>query len=189
MDPAAEQFVIRRIASADELARAVDVAGAQVTPQVTSGDRRADDLFRRLDQDRPLLVGAFSGGAVVGAALAFRPDDGLCALRLIGLVPWVRGRGLGRRLMEVVELEAMAFGCISVTAGGVGPESKGFYQRLGFTGRHSTVSKQLPLPGRLRDLRIARLRAAAGDLHVGAPVLLDAGTGRASSLGGAGARA
>lgn len=188
MEPAAEQFVIRRIVSAEELARAVDVAGAQVTPQVTSGDRRAVDLFRRLDEDGPLLVAAFSGVTVLGAALAFRPDDGLCALRLIGLVPWARGRGLGRFLLEIVELEAMAVGCISVTAGGVGPESKGFYERLGFTGRHSTMSKQLPLPGRLRDLRIARLRAAAGDLQLGAPVLPNSDTGRVPSLGAAAAR-
>lgn len=174
MEPGPERFAIRRIGSAEELARVLDVAGAQVTPPVTRDDRRADDLYRRLGDDGPLMVAGFSDEAVVGAALAFRPDDGLCALRLIGVVPWARGRGIGRRLLEVVEMEAMAMGCISVTAGGVTAASRGFYERLGYTGHHSKVSKQLALPGRVRDLRLARLRAAAGDLERGAPFVPEA---------------
>lgn len=155
-----DQVVVRRVRSAAELVLAFDVVGAQFSPAFTSADARFRDLARRWPEDRPLMIVAEDQGRVVGGALGFRAGNGAALLRTIGLDPAVRMQGLGRRLIEAVVMEAMAFGCLAVVAGGVEAGTKGFYERLGFHGRGSTMRRDLPPPGRVRDLRLRRLRAA-----------------------------
>ena len=139
--------VVRPVKSRAELAAVFDVAGAQIVPPMTHDDRRFADLDRRFDDDRALMLVA-EGDGILGGALAFRAKSGDVALRVIGLVPTARGRGLGRQLVEAVEREAMALGCRTVAAGGITPQTRGFYERLRFRGRHSMMSKDLP-PRRL----------------------------------------
>ena len=161
---ATDVVTVRRVRSVAELARTFDVVGAQFTPAFTSADARFVDLRRAWPQDRSLLLVAESGtgAGIVGGALGFRARTGDVVLRTIGLDPGVRGRGLGRRLVETLVVEAMTLGAASVGAGGVEQATKGFYERLGFHGRGSTMRLELAPPGRIRDLHVRRLRAALG---------------------------
>lgn len=154
--------VVRRVSSAAELALAFEVAGAQFDPAFTSADDRFLDLRRRWPEDRPLMVVAHDRGGVVGSALGFRAGNGLAVLRTIGLDPAIRRQGLGRRFVETLVMEAMALGCQTVVAGGLEAGTKGFYERLGFHGRGSTMRRDLPPPGRIRELHVQRLRAIIG---------------------------
>ena len=96
-----------------------------------SGDHRIDDLLARFPSDRPLMVVATSEGSVVGSALAFRNDNGTVTLRIIGVVPSFRHRGIGRRLVERIEAEARRLGAHSVALGT--DEAVGFWYHLGYT--------------------------------------------------------
>jgi GNAT superfamily N-acetyltransferase len=83
-------------------------------------------------------------------------------LRMIGLEPHVRGRGVGRRLMAAVELAAVRLGAGAISLGaerGV----VGFYRRLGYAGRGALQQKGLPLPGRAVEARLRRLADRPGD--------------------------
>ena len=88
-------------------------------------------------------------------------------LRIIGLEPNARGLGLGRRLMEAVELAAIRIGVSGINLGGASADIKGFYRHMGYGGRGTMMSKALPLPGRFLEARLRRLKRAAGDLVLG----------------------
>jgi GNAT superfamily N-acetyltransferase len=98
-------YVIRPVASLQELAQVFDLAGAQLPQRLTRQDRRLVELARRFPADRTLMLVAQDQGGIVGGALAFRTDPASPAcgvtLRLIGLAPAHRGKGLGRRLLAV----------------------------------------------------------------------------------------
>jgi GNAT superfamily N-acetyltransferase len=63
---------------------------------------------------------------------------------VIALEPDVRRKGIGRRLMERIELEATRFGAREMYLGGANAENRAFYWRLGFQGRKSLMQKALP---------------------------------------------
>lgn len=152
--------MIRPVESAAELDEVLAVVGAEFTPAIEVTDRRFAELrAHQADDGRLMLVVAGPAGTV-GGALGFRQEDGTCILRTIALVPSARGRGLGRRLVETLEAEALEMGCLALVAGGIPAGTKGFYARLGFHGRGSTMRLDLPPPGPVRDLRLRRLRAA-----------------------------
>jgi GNAT superfamily N-acetyltransferase len=162
------RHVIRPVDSLEELATAFDVIGAQFAPAITHEDRRFQDLARRFPEDRPLMllveeIEAQDGaGRIVGGALAF--GEGGLTLRAIALEPHVRRQGLGRRLMERLELEAIRRGATSINLG-ASDDSKGFYARLGYAGRGTMMHKGLPLPGRFLEARLRKLAAAGEHLH------------------------
>ena len=164
------RYVIRPVDSLEELAATFDVIGAQFAPAITHEDRRFSDLARRFPEDRPLMLLAeevgTQGGShrVVGGALAF--GGGGITLRAIGLEPRVRRQGLGRRLMERIELEATRrrAGAISL---GATEESKGFYARLGYAGRGTMMHKGLPLPGPFLEARLRKLAGASDGVDGG----------------------
>jgi ribosomal protein S18 acetylase RimI-like enzyme len=66
-------------------------------------------------------------------------------LRVIGLAPAYRGKGLGRRLLEEVEAAAIRLGALEISLGASDPE-RGFYLHMGYAGR-ARLRKQLPLSG------------------------------------------
>jgi GNAT superfamily N-acetyltransferase len=105
------------------------------------------ELARRFPADRSLMLLAEHQGRIVGGALAFRTDPaspaGGVTLRIIGLAPAYRGKGLGRRLPEEVEAAATRLGALEISPGASGLE-RGFYLRLGHAGR-TRLRKQLPL--------------------------------------------
>jgi GNAT superfamily N-acetyltransferase len=55
-------------------------------------------------------------------------------LRLLGLTPAHRGKGLGRHLLQQVQAAAIRLGASEISLGASGPE-RGFYLRMGYTGR------------------------------------------------------
>lgn len=130
--------MIRPVASLQELAQVFDLAGAQLPQPLTRHDRRLAELARRFPADRTLML----------IALAFRTDPAAAAcgvtLRLIGLAPAHRGKGLGRRLLEEVEAAARRLGTSEISLGASRGE-RGFYLRMGYSGR-ARLRKQLPLP-------------------------------------------
>lgn len=151
-------FLVRSVASPDELVRAFDVAGAQMTPATTHEDaQRFGDLARRFADDRSLMHLVEGHGSILGAALAFRTSPTGITLRIIGLEAEYRGLGLGRLLMEAVEVEAMHLGVGGIGLGGVEAETRGFYARMGYQGRRSMMRKGLPLPGRFLERRLRTL--------------------------------
>ncbi|WP_067801289.1 GNAT family N-acetyltransferase [Actinomadura formosensis] len=108
---------------------------------------RFTDLARRFPEDRSLMLVAESRARIIGGALAFRKADDpqQVILRIIAVDPDHRGRNLGRRLMEKIELEAAALGARGIALGVGSDEVAGFYLRLGYRGE-SVMTKQLPLP-------------------------------------------
>jgi GNAT superfamily N-acetyltransferase len=116
---------------------------------------------------------------IVGGAFGFRRGDGV-TLRMIGLEQEYRGFGLGRRLIQAIEVEAMHLGARSISLG-ANEVSKGFYMALGYRGK-SSMHKDLPLPSRVLDARLERLTAALGDLEVGQCVTPTSGSDRVPTL-------
>lgn len=159
-------YTIRRVKSLEELREALDVLGAQFSPPIQLEDRRFQQLLRAFKTDRPLMLIVLKDGRIVGGALGFKST-----LRVIALETEERGKGLGRRLLETFEIAAMQRGLSGVGLG-TGDTAKGFYLRLGYRGK-SMMQKEFPLPGRVRELRLKKLEALAGDLDVGRPIHLD----------------
>ncbi len=120
---------IRAVRDLADLRAAFDLAGAQLAEPIGSGDHRIDDLVERFAADQPLM--GTVGGNVVGGALGFRNDNGAVTLRIIGVIPAFRHRGIGRRLVERVEAEARRLGGHSVALGT--DEAVGFWYHLGYT--------------------------------------------------------
>ena len=158
--PPATEYVIRPVGSRAELAAVCEVIGAQITPPMTRDDRRFRELRPRFELDRPLMWLAETSGVIVGGALAFRPGGSGITMRAIGIQPQHRRHGLGRRLMEAIELEATQLGVGGINLAAVA-DAKAFYQRLGYAGRGSMMHKGLPLPGRFQEARLRKLRAAS----------------------------
>ena len=142
------RYVIRPVASLQELAQVFELAGAQLPQRLTRHDRRLAELARRFPADRTLMLVAEDQGGIVGGALAFRSDPAAAAcgvtLRLIGVAPAHRGKGPGRRLVEGVEAAARRLGASEISLGASGGQ-RGFYLRMGYSGR-ARLRKQLPLP-------------------------------------------
>lgn len=119
-----------------------------------------------LHSRRCRALGAETGsGDLVGHAL-FAAVGGVCHLLDLAVVPAWRRQGVGRRLVEAVESEALAarapFVFLEVREGNVG--GRVFYERLGFEaiGRRPTyypdtgedalvLIKDLSLAGRTKD--------------------------------------
>src|SRR6266545_7454718 len=132
------RYVIRPVASLQELAQVFELAGAQLPQPLTRWDRRLAELARRFPADRSLMLVAEDQARIVGGALAFRTDPASPAcgvtLRLIAVTPAYRGKDLGRRLVEEVEAAAIQLGTSEINLGASGTERR-FYLRMGYSGR------------------------------------------------------
>ena len=95
------------------------------------------------------MLVASTGDRIVGGALALRVGDAV-KVDVIALEPDVRRKGIGRRLMERIELEATRLGARGMYLGGANAENRAFYWRLGLQGRKSLMQKGLPLRARSR---------------------------------------
>jgi predicted N-acetyltransferase YhbS len=169
-----ESYAIRRVASIEELKETFGVLGAQFAPPVANDDRVFTDLLDHYPQDRQLMLVAEKDGRIVGGALGFGNT-----LRVVALKPEARGKGLGRRLIQTFEVGAMRHGVRTISLGAV-EHAKGFYERMGYRGK-SSMHKELPLPGRVLELRLRKLEALIGDLEAGQSVQTDE-TGKIPSL-------
>jgi predicted N-acetyltransferase YhbS len=161
-----QSYVIRRVGSIEDLKRAFEVLGAQFTPPIAAEDRVFQDLVDHYPQDRRLMLVAEQDGQIAGGALGFGST-----LRILALKPEARGKGLGRRLIQTYEVAAMRHGVRTISLGAV-EQQKGFYERMGYRGK-SSMHKELPLPGRVLELRLRNLEALLGDLEAGQVVRTD----------------
>src|SRR5947208_1791641 len=109
-------LLLRRVGSPGELVEAFDAVGAHFRPTITHEDRRFGDLWSRFDADRSLMLIIVHADRVVGGAFGFRRGEGV-TLRMIGIEPAFRGMGLGRRLVQTMEVEAMRLGARSISLG------------------------------------------------------------------------
>jgi GNAT superfamily N-acetyltransferase len=141
------RYVIRPVASLQKLAQVFDLAGAQLPQRLTRHDRCFAELARRFPTDRSLMLAAEDQGRIIGGALAFRTDPASPAcgvtLRLLGLAPTHRGKGLGRRLLEEVEAAAIRLGTSEISLG-ASDQERGFYLHMGYADR-ARLRKQLLL--------------------------------------------
>ena len=146
---------VRWVRDRDELVATFLAIGRQFSPPFTADDRRLEQPLARWGTDAELsLCVDLGGGRLGGGVIAF--GDDLVTVRAIGVDPDLRGRGLGRRLLTSVEAIAMARGARTISLGAV-EAATGFYERLGYRGKHAMRAKDLPLPGPVRDRRAAAL--------------------------------
>lgn len=154
-------YVIRPVASLDELTRAFDFLGAQVMPTVTHDDRRFSELARRFPEDRSLmLVVEDRHGRIAGGLLACRRGSGV-APRTIGLERGAPREELMIRLLQTLEFEARRLGVDEIFEGGVG-DDRSLYERQGYGRRNPMTRRLLPLPGRAREALLRRIANSAG---------------------------
>lgn len=136
-------------------------------------DVRFDRLFANFERSRPMMVVAERDGEVVGGVFGALSEDGSTAiLGPVSVDESVRGTGLARRLMQIVEVQAMALGVCELGLGSA-RAARGFYESIGYAGKRTMKHKALPLRGRVRDLRVAKLLAQIGDLDEGIDVEID----------------
>ena len=140
--------IVRPVASVEELIQAEHVIADQLPPRYSSRAHGLTTPRQRFELDRSLMLVAEQDGTIVGAALAFRTDDAV-KIDAIALKPEARRRGVGRKLVEEIEAEAIRLGAVAIYAGGATAENRGFYWRVGFRGRKSLMQKALPLGNRL----------------------------------------
>jgi hypothetical protein len=69
----AMRYVIRPVASLQELTQVFDLVGAQLPRRLTRRDRRFTDLARHFPADRSLMLVAEDQGRIAGAGLPDRP--------------------------------------------------------------------------------------------------------------------
>ena len=162
-----EGFVIRYVASVDELTKVFQRLSDLMTPGITDADRLLDKLILHFPEDRRLNLVMEKDGQIVGGVLGSGSTLGP-----IAVVPEHRGKGLGRRLVQTFELGAMQKG-IQMISLGARKSAKGFYLSLGYGGR-SSMHKGLPLPGRVLEWRLRKLEALVGNLETGQAVQTDA---------------
>jgi GNAT superfamily N-acetyltransferase len=149
---------VRPVASVEELLQLAQVIAAQFPPRrAASADAATPEAH--FEKNRSLKLLAERNGTIVGGALAFRAGDAV-QVDVIALTLEARGLGIGRKLMEASESEAIRLGAQSIFLGGASSENRGFYWRLGFAGRGSLMHKGLPLSSRLMAERRRRALTA-----------------------------
>lgn len=147
---------MRMVRSRDEVVATYLAIGRQFGTPFHPDDRRLEEPLARFDRDRELMLCLDQDGTLRGGAIAF--GDDAVTIRAIGVDEDLRGVGIGRRLLETVEALAMRRGARQITLGAA-EGARGFYERLGYAGKRSGRRKDLPLPGRMRDLRAERALA------------------------------
>jgi predicted N-acetyltransferase YhbS len=159
-------FIMRVVASLDELKFVYDILGAQFTPTLTHNGWTFEDLANHYPEDRQLMLVIEKEGNVIGGALGF---DHI--LRIIAVTQAYRGVGLGRRLIQTFEVAAMRKGLRMVSLGSH-PDAIDFYTKMGYRGNRGR-SKELPLPGKFLEYRLRKWEETSGDLEVGQRIYLN----------------
>src|SRR5882762_1388958 len=130
---------IRPVSSHDELATAVAIIGLQVAEIVTPDDRRFRDIPLSYPLYRKLMLVAEVDGQIVGAVIGIGPSDlpggeFSVLVKGLGISEHHRSAGLGRQLLDELEVNAAAMGAVEIALGAV-PSARGFYRHLGYSGR------------------------------------------------------
>lgn len=164
---AVSDVIVRTCRDPGDLVAIYEAIGRQFGEMWSGDDRRLDEPRRRFDTDRELMLAVEVRDVVRGGVIAF--GDDAVTVRAIGLDEELRGRGIGRRLLELVEARALVRGA-RVIALGAADDARGFYEKLGYRGKHTMREKQLPLPGAVRSRLAARAIAELTVLEGGVTV-------------------
>jgi len=156
-------IVMRRLRDRDELRAAMDVVDRQF-PEVDHDERRLAEPMANFERDRSLMLCLEANGEMRGAVVAFGSTQ--VTVRAIGMDAQLRGAGFGRRLLEAVEAGAMLGSASAIVLGAV-DDARGFYDRMGYRGKHTMRMKELPLPGAVRTRRARAMLDGLGDLDAG----------------------
>lgn len=160
--------VLRSCRDLYELTQTYVTIGRQFDEEWNGDDRRLEEPRRRFDSDRELMVAVADGPVIKGGVIAF--GDELVTVRAIGVDPDIRGLGIGRRLLEIIEARALARGARAIGLGAAA-DARGFYERMGYRGKRTMREKQLPLPGVVRDRLVARALTDLGDVDAVIPAV------------------
>lgn len=158
----------------DDLRKVIRVLGNQFSPAISPEDGIFTDLIQNFPQDRQLMLVVEKDRCIIGGALGFGST-----LRIVALIPEVRGKGLGRRLIQTYEIMAIKREIQTISLGSL-DEAKDFYRKMGYPGK-SSMHKDLPLPGPVRDYRLQKLLFMVGDLEIGQIITLNE-TGKVPAL-------
>ena len=162
-------YVLRRVRDIDDLKDVYVTIGAQHPRGLTHEDWRFGRLLPRFEPDRTMLLAVEHGGALVAGGLGTRKsDDATTVGMFVGVAEGHRGLGIGRRIVDTIEREAMVLGLAGLGLGGATEAERGFYRALGFAGKHSYLHKGLPLAGRARDHLVAKWLRERPNLDAGA---------------------
>lgn len=175
-----DAFLIRRVASIEDLNTVFSVVGEQLKPPIAPPDRRLDHLIEGFEGNRHLMLVAEREGHIVGGVLGVQlgvQHEQSVGVSIVGFHPSVQGAGLARRMLQIIEVEAMARGARRIGLG-ARAAAKGFYESLGYQGRGHYMEKGLLLPGPSVERRVAKWMAKLGDLDNGEPIRIDSTTGK-----------
>lgn len=125
------ETTIRPVASAGELAQAIEVVRSQFDPPLASDGVGAVDLYDNFENDSGLCLVAVRRGELLGGALGFRSSATQAMLRVLAVSATQRGVGLGRALLERFEAGAAGLGVDEITLGT--NEAAEFYVHCGWT--------------------------------------------------------
>src|SRR6266540_3194584 len=125
------RYVIRPVASLQELAQVFELAGAQLPQRLTRHDRRLAELARRFPADRTLMLVAEHDGERAGFALV-RVEAG--ELEVLALRSLREREGVGTALLSTLEVEARRAGCrrVWLVTTNDNLDAIRFYQRRGW---------------------------------------------------------
>jgi len=167
-DVVMSDVTLRTCRDLNELVAIYVAVGRQFNEEWIGDDRRLDEPRARFVTDRELMVAVAERELIRGGVIAFG-DEHLTVLA-IGVDGEIRGMGIGRRLLEIIEARALVRGARSISLGAA-EDARGFYGRMGYRGKRTMREKQLPLPGVVRDRLIARARTELSRLESGVPAL------------------
>jgi GNAT superfamily N-acetyltransferase len=154
---------MRRLRDRDELRAAMAVIDRQF-PAVRDEEYRLAGPMENFERDRPLMLCLEVDGEIRGAVIAYGSSQ--VTVRALAMDGELRGAGFGRRLLEAVEVEALLRGASQIVLGAV-EDARGFYDRMGYRGKHTMRMKELPLPGGVRTRRAQAMADELGDLDRG----------------------
>lgn len=137
-------------------AESLDSPVAQRLIAALNADLRArypeDDTADHFDLDpaevspgRGVFLVAYQDGAAIGCGAVRRIEEGVAEVKRMYVAPGMRGRGVGRALLDALEAEARALGArrLVLETGPRQPEAIALYERAGFV--------RIPAFGRYRD--------------------------------------
>lgn len=159
--------VVRECREVSELEDLYLAIGRQFGDSWDVSDRRLDEPRLRFENDRQLMLALWDGTSVRGGVIAFGED--VVTVRAIGIDVELRGHGHGRRLLELIEARALVRGSRRIALGAA-EQARGFYERMGYRGKHAMRSKELPPMGAVRSRLVARAAAQLEQLSSGLPV-------------------
>lgn len=124
-------FTVRPFTDTDE--PGVIALWATVFPNPSAWNNPATDIQRKLSMQRELFFVAADATRIVGTAMAgFDGHRGW--VYYVAVAPEQRRQGVGRALIEAVEVGLARVGCpkLNLQVRADNPEAVAFYERLGF---------------------------------------------------------